>query len=114
MGRTVLPFSQVLVEHQRQLSKFRRALRAEDQQALDALFEQARLHIQAAVYYANPEPAEAFFISVLIEGWKMIENLEMREIVRGGQWRLGGLKDGCSMWTSLVRRSPYGSRPARA
>ena len=78
MGRTVLPFSQVLVEHQRQLSKFRRALRAEDQQALDALFEQARLHIQAAVYYANPEPAEAFFISVLIEGWKMIENLEMR------------------------------------
>lgn len=73
-----MPFSQVLVEHQRQLSKFRRALRAEDQQALDALFEQARLHIQAAVYYANPEPAEAFFISVLIEGWKMIENLEMR------------------------------------
>ena len=78
MGRTVLPFSQVLAEHQRQLSKFRRALRAEDQQALDALFEQARIHIQAAVYYANPEPAEAFFISVLIEGWKTIESLEVR------------------------------------
>ena len=59
MGRTVLPFSQVLAEHQRQYSKFRRALRAEDQQALDALFEQARLHIQAAVYYADPEPAES-------------------------------------------------------
>ncbi|HSE98409.1 MAG TPA: hypothetical protein VLD57_09115 [Blastocatellia bacterium] len=78
MGRTVLPFSQVLAEHQRQLSKFRRALRAEDQQALDALFEQARIHIQAAVYYSNPEPAEAFFISVLIEGWKTIESLEVR------------------------------------
>jgi uncharacterized coiled-coil protein SlyX len=78
MGRTLLPFSQVLAEHEQQLSKFRRALRAEDQQALDALFEQARLHIQAAVYYANPEPAEAFFISVLIEGWKTIENLEAR------------------------------------
>ena len=73
-----MPFSQVLAEQRRQLGKFRRALRAEDQQALDALFEQARLHIQAAVYYANPDPAEAFFISVLIEGWKAMENLETR------------------------------------
>lgn len=78
MGRTVLPFSQVLAEQQQQLSKFRRALRKEDQQALDALFEQARLHIQAAVYYANPDPAEAFFISVLIESWKSIDKLEAR------------------------------------
>ena len=78
MGRTVLPFSQVLVEHQQRLSKFRRALRAEDQQAFDALFEQARLHIQAAVYYANPEPAEAFFISVMIENWKLIDDLQAR------------------------------------
>ena len=78
MGRTVLPFSQVLVERQRELSKFRRALRAEDQQALDALFEQARLHIQAAVYHANPDPAEAFFLSVLIENWKLIDNLQAR------------------------------------
>lgn len=78
MGRTVLPFSQVLVEQQQQFSKFRRALRAEDQHALDTLFEQARLHIQAAVYYANPDPAEAFFLSVLIENWKLIDNLQTR------------------------------------
>ncbi|HKP10780.1 MAG TPA: hypothetical protein VJZ91_01675 [Blastocatellia bacterium] len=78
MGRTVLPFSEVLAERQRQFSKFRRALRAEDQQALDALFEQARLHIQAAVYYADPEPAEAFFLSVLIETWKVMDDLQKR------------------------------------
>lgn len=78
MGRTVLPFSQVLLEQQHQLSKFRRALRKEDQQALDALFEQARLHIQAAVFYGNPDPAESFFLSVLIESWKSIDNLESR------------------------------------
>ncbi len=78
MGRTVLPFSQVLAEHQRQFSKFRRALRAEDQQALDALFEQARLHIQAAVYYADPDPAEAFFVSVLIENWKLMGEMQKR------------------------------------
>jgi hypothetical protein len=78
MGRTVLPFSQVLAERQQQFSKFRRALRVEDQQALDALFEQARLHIQAAVYYANPDPAEAFFLSVLIETWKLMDDLQKR------------------------------------
>jgi hypothetical protein len=78
MGRTLLPFSQILAQQQQQLSKFRRALRAEDQQALDALFEQARLHIQAAVYYANPDPAEAFFISVLIESWKAVDKLAAR------------------------------------
>lgn len=78
MGRTVLPFSQVLLEQQQQLSKFRRALRKEDQQALDALFEQARLHIQAAVFYGNPDPAEAFFLSVMIENWKMIDELQAR------------------------------------
>jgi uncharacterized coiled-coil protein SlyX len=78
MGRTVLPFSQVLAAQQQRLSKFRRALRREDQQALDALFEQARLHVQAAVYAASPDPAEAFFISVLIENRKVISRLEAK------------------------------------
>lgn len=78
MGRTVLPFSQVLAEQQQRLSKFRRTLRVEDQRALDALFEQARLHVQAAVYSSSPDPAESFFISVLIEQWKMLRNLEGR------------------------------------
>jgi hypothetical protein len=78
MGRTVLPFSQVLSDKQSHFSKFRRALREEDQQAFDALFEQARLHIQAAVYYADPDPAEALFLSMMIEHWKLIEQLEKR------------------------------------
>lgn len=74
----MLPFSQVLAAQQQRLSKFRRALRREDQQALDALFEQARLHVQAAVYAASPDPAEAFFISVLIENRKVISRLEAK------------------------------------
>ncbi len=78
MGRTVLPFSQVLSEKQSHFSKFRRALRQEDQQAFDALFEQARIHIQAAVYYADPDPAEALFLSVMIEHWKLIDQMEKR------------------------------------
>jgi hypothetical protein len=78
MGRTVLPFSQVLSEKQSHFSKFRRALREEDQHAFDALFEQVRIHIQAAVYYADPDPAEAFFLSMMIEHWKMMDGLEKR------------------------------------
>ena len=78
MGRTVLPFSMVLAEQQQRMSKFRRGLRAEDQKALDALFEQARLHVQAAVYSASPDPAEAFFLSALIENWKEVAMLEDR------------------------------------
>jgi uncharacterized coiled-coil protein SlyX len=78
MGRTVSPFSQVLSDQQQRLSKFRRALRAEDQLAFDALFEQARLHVQAAAFAADPDPAEAFFISVMIEHWKLIDSLETR------------------------------------
>src|SRR5437868_10268425 len=78
MGRTLLPFSQVLSEREQYFRKFRRALRAEDQHAFDALFEQARLHIQAAVYYADPDPAEALFLSMMIENWKMVAGLEKR------------------------------------
>lgn len=93
MGRTVLPFSQVLAERQQQFSKFRRALREEDQQAFDALFEQARLHIQAAVYYADPDPAEAFFLSVLIETWKVVDDLQKRVSELEGQ-RAPGANNG--------------------
>jgi hypothetical protein len=78
MGRTVLPFSQVLAGQQQRLSKFRRALRKEDQRALDSLFEQARLHVQASVYASSPDPAETFFISVLIELQKTADRLEAR------------------------------------
>jgi hypothetical protein len=78
MGKTVLPFSMVLDERKQEYSKFRRALREEDQHAFDALFEQARLHIQAAVYYADPDPAEALFLAMLIENWKLVDSFEKR------------------------------------
>ena len=74
----MLPFTQVRSEQQQRLGNFRRALRAEDQMALDALFEQARRHIPATISAANPVPDEAFFVSVMIENWKLIDSLETR------------------------------------
>ena len=67
MGRTVLPFSQVLEKEVQEWRKFRRGLRKEDQQFLDRLFEEARLHVQAGVYASRPWPFETILISILLE-----------------------------------------------
>jgi hypothetical protein len=46
---TDLSFSQVLEQEMQEWKKFRRALRKEDQQFLDRLFEKAMLHVEAGV-----------------------------------------------------------------
>ena len=78
MGRTVLPFSMVLAEQRQRLSKFRRTLRKQDQELFDELFERARLHVEAAVQAANPDPMESIFISVLIEMLRDVQHLRSR------------------------------------
>ncbi len=80
MGRTVLPFSQVLEQEVQQWRKFRRGLRKEDQEFLDRLFEEARLHIQAGVYASRPWPFETILISILIEHEKAL--FELRKMLR--------------------------------
>ncbi|HKX28203.1 MAG TPA: hypothetical protein VJ302_10945 [Blastocatellia bacterium] len=78
MGRTVTPFSLVLSEQEKRLRKFRRALRAEDQEHFDALFEFARLNTQAAVQMAALDPMEPILLLMLIELRKEIESLRAR------------------------------------
>ena len=80
MGRTVTPFSLVLAEEEGRLRKFRRALRVEDRQHFDELFEHARLNTQAAVQSAAPDPMESLFLLMLI-GLKK-ENHELKAQVR--------------------------------
>ena len=75
MGRTVLPYSQVWEEERQRWWKFRRALRKEDQEYLDRLFESARLHVQAGVYAANPWPLESMFMAMMLEHEKALEEL---------------------------------------
>jgi hypothetical protein len=60
------------------LGHFRRSLRKQDQELFDELFERARLHVQAAVQAANPEPMESIFISVLIEMLREEKHLRAR------------------------------------
>src|SRR5512139_754792 len=78
MGRTVLPFRQVVELKVEEWKKFRRALRKEDQQFLDRLFEKARLHVHAGVYASRPWPFETILISMLLEHEKVLFELRSK------------------------------------
>jgi hypothetical protein len=78
MGRTVLPFSRVLEQEIQEWRKFRRGLRKEDQQFLDRLFEEARLHVQAGVYASRPWPFETILVSILLEHEKTLVELRSK------------------------------------
>ncbi len=78
MGRTVLPFRQVLEQEVQEWRKFRRGLRKDDQEFLDRLFEEARLHVQAGVYASRPWPFETILISILLEHEKALVELRAK------------------------------------
>ncbi len=78
MGRTVLPFSRVLEQEVQEWRKFRRGLRKGDQQFLDRLFEEARLHVQAGVYASRPWPFETILLSILLEHEKALVELKSK------------------------------------
>jgi len=70
-------------------------LRKEDQQFLDRLFEEARLHVQAGVYASRPWPFETILISILLEHEKTL--VELREKLRAlGEKRVTGGDHGAS------------------
>ena len=78
MGRTILPFSRVLEQEVQEWKKFRRGLRREDQQFLDRLFEEARLHVQAGVCASRHWPFETILISILLEHEKALVDLRAK------------------------------------
>ena len=68
MGRTVLTATQLIQKIQAEhWGKFRRALRREDQEILDRLFDRAQYHAQAMAYASMPVPMEPILVSMLIE-----------------------------------------------
>jgi hypothetical protein len=75
MGRTLKPITQQLIEEEAAFAKFRRALRRQDQLALDDLFGAARKHAAAAAYAAHALPLEIFLLSMLLEEHKEVMRL---------------------------------------
>jgi len=78
MGRTLPSATQQILNEQEALAKFRRALRKEDQRALDDLFRAARYHVAAIGYTAHLLPFEAMLLAMLIEEHKRVLRLQAR------------------------------------
>jgi hypothetical protein len=75
MGRTLSSITQVFLEEQAAFSRFRRALRREDQRALDTLFASAQKHLAAAAYTSHALPFETFLLAMLLEEHKQVMRL---------------------------------------
>ena len=75
MGRTLKTSTQHLLEEEASFAKFRRALRRQDQLALDELFAAARKHIAAVAYASHALPFEVYLLSMLIEEHKEVIRL---------------------------------------
>jgi hypothetical protein len=72
MGRTLPSITQTFLQEQESYTRFRRALRRSDQQALDDLFAAAHQHLAAAAYAANALPFETFLLAMLLEEHKQV------------------------------------------
>jgi hypothetical protein len=76
MGRTVPTFRQLIDDAIARWSKFRRALRREDQKYFDRLFRRVRSYTQAATYQASDNPMEAILLSIALDHEKRLDALE--------------------------------------
>ena len=78
MEVTGFSFSQVVEQEIQEWKKFRRALRKEDQQFLDQLFQKAMLHVEAGASASRPWPFETILISILLEHEKALAELKSK------------------------------------
>ncbi len=76
MGRTLPSITQAFLNEQQSLARFRRALRLEDQRALDDLLGASRRHLAAAAYASHLLPFEVMLLSMLVEEHKQVLRLQ--------------------------------------
>ena len=76
MGRTLPSITQAFLQEQQSLARFRRALRREDQRALDDLLGSARQHLAAAAYASHLLPFEVMLLAMLVEQHKQVLHLQ--------------------------------------
>ena len=78
MGRTLPSITQAFLQEQQSLARFRRALRLDDQRALDALLASSRHHLAAAAYASHLLPFEVMLLAMLVEQHKLILRLQQQ------------------------------------
>lgn len=83
MGRTLPSITQTFLQEQQSLARFRRALRREDQRALDDLLAASRHHLAEAAYASHLLPFEIMLLAMLVEEHKQVIRLrEALEVLR--------------------------------
>ena len=80
MGRNNDTFTLVIDRNRETWGKFRRALRKEDQLLFDEMWRAPKLHLAAGAFLANEVPLETILMSMLLEQYKKIRQLEQREM----------------------------------
>src|SRR3990172_1483190 len=75
MGRTLPSITQAFLQEQQSLARFRRALRLDDQRALDGLLASSRHHLAAAAYASPLLPFEVMLLAMLVEQHKELMRL---------------------------------------
>lgn len=77
MGRTLATATQIILDEQKELTQFRRALRRPDQEAFDELFAYARQHVAAITMAAHALPFETILLAMLLG--EHAENRRLKE-----------------------------------
>jgi hypothetical protein len=77
MGRTLPSITQTFLQEQQSLARFRRALRLDDQRALDDLLADSRQHLAAAAYASHLLPFEIMLLAMLVEEHKRVRHLQV-------------------------------------
>lgn len=106
MGRTLPSITQAFLAEQQSLARFRRALRREDQLALDELLANARRHLAAAAYASHLLPFETMLLAMLVEQRKELISLRHRVDALEAQTDRAALSD------NSPERTAQGSPPA--
>lgn len=78
MGKSVPTFRKELERIESEWKKFRKALRADEKEMFDELFNKAKQHASAAQYQANPDPIESIFFSIILEQQMEIDRLKRK------------------------------------
>jgi aryl-alcohol dehydrogenase-like predicted oxidoreductase len=78
MGRTILSATQTWVEEDKALKRFIRALRKSDQELIQELLALSRRHIAEASYASNLYPMDIYLVSMLLETFRRVKQLETR------------------------------------
>ena len=79
MGRNNDTFTLVIDRNRETWSKFRRALRKDDQVLFDELWRAPKIHLAAGAFIAREVPLESIFMAMLLEQYKRIKRLEKAE-----------------------------------